>query len=61
MFNAYMMKRNGKAMGTYCLLYTQAVDVSYANYFVGSSGNHRFSVESSWAYELEVMEEGIKQ
>ncbi|KAH7138800.1 hypothetical protein B0J11DRAFT_588371 [Dendryphion nanum] len=47
MFNAYMMKRNGKAMGTYCLLYTQAVDVSYANYFVGSSGNHRFSVESS--------------
>lgn len=61
MFNAYMMKRNGKAMGTYCSLYTKSVDISFATYFGGMSGKNKFSIESSWMFELEVEESGIRK
>lgn len=59
-FNAYMMKRNGKGMGTYCALYTQAVDSIFATYSGGWSNGDLYQVESSWSYELTTQDKGIK-
>jgi hypothetical protein len=55
-----MMKLNGKAMGTYCSLYSEFVGSSYASYKGGWSGKNFFGVESSWNYELQTENKGIK-
>jgi hypothetical protein len=55
-----MMKKNGKAMGTYCSLYDQPVDSSHGTYSGGWSGNTHFQVESSWTYELKEQDNGVK-
>lgn len=60
MFNAYMMKKNGKAQGTYCSLYSEFIDKSFASYKGGWSGKNHFGVESSWMYELNEEDKGVK-
>jgi hypothetical protein len=57
---AYMMKLNGRPMGTYCSLYTTYVDSSYATYKGGWSGSNLFQIESSNTYETIVEDIGIK-
>jgi hypothetical protein len=56
-----MIKLNGKAMGTYCSLYSEIVDHVAATYEGGWSGSSHFEIETSWTYDLSVQDNGIKQ
>ncbi|KAK8101001.1 hypothetical protein PG999_011375 [Apiospora kogelbergensis] len=51
-FNAFMIKENGVAKGTYCKLFTQQYDSSAATYEPGWQGSSHYEVESSWSYCL---------
>ncbi|KAK5011044.1 hypothetical protein LTR28_006121 [Elasticomyces elasticus] len=58
MFNAYYVRRNGKAVGTYCALYDTPLGGKWATYAGSQSGGDRFDVESSWTYALSVQDSG---
>jgi hypothetical protein len=51
-FNSYMLKKNGKAMGTYCGLYSQQWSPSQASYTPGWQGADFWSIESSWSFSI---------
>ncbi|KAK6834747.1 hypothetical protein PG987_009441 [Apiospora arundinis] len=51
-FNAFMIKENGIAKGTYCKLFTQQYDSSAATYQPGWQGSKHYEVETSWSYCL---------
>ena len=61
MFNAYMMKKNGIAQGTFCTLFTTILDKSYATFDGSWVGNDFFGVETSWTYSLNVQDAGFLQ
>lgn len=59
MFNAYMVKKNGKPLGTYCSLYTEDVDAGKYGTFKGAwSGKDFYGLESSWTYTLSKQKTG---
>lgn len=49
-FNAYMLKQDGAAMGTMCVLFDTQYPTSQATYTPGWANGHYYSVESSWSY-----------
>ncbi|KAL0930135.1 CND3 protein [Colletotrichum truncatum] len=49
-FNAFMIKENGVAKGTYCNLFSQQYAPSAASYKPAFSGGIKWSVESSWSF-----------
>jgi hypothetical protein len=49
-FNAYMLKKLGQPMGTYCSLFTQHYPGEAATY---TPEKHGWDIESSWTYTLE--------
>jgi len=49
-FNAYMVKQNGVAKGTYCSLFAQQYTPSQATYQPGWNNNKYYGVETSWSY-----------
>lgn len=57
-FNSYMIKRDGIPLGTYCSLFTEVVDVSYATYRGGWASSSFWGIESSWAYSLTDYDDG---
>ncbi|KAI9664642.1 MAG: hypothetical protein M1821_006088 [Bathelium mastoideum] len=57
-FNAYMMKKNGIAQGTFCSLYSSLLDKSLGSYLGGWVGSDFFGIETSWMYSLMVMDKG---
>ncbi|KAL9097155.1 MAG: hypothetical protein Q9165_000582 [Trypethelium subeluteriae] len=59
MFNAYMMKKNGIAQGTFCALFTTILDKSFGSYTGSWVGSDFFGVETSWTYALTVQDTGI--
>lgn len=52
-FNAYMLKKNGHALGTYCGLYAQQYGSGDATYTPGWQGSDYWSIESSWSFSIE--------
>lgn len=51
-FNSYMLKRNGKPLGTYCSLFAQQYSSSAATYNPGWAGSDFWEVENSWSFSL---------
>ncbi|KAJ8068035.1 hypothetical protein OCU04_003612 [Sclerotinia nivalis] len=51
-FNSYMLKKNGKPMGTYCSLFTQSYSSGQATYVPGVSGSDSWTCESSYSYTI---------
>ena len=51
-FNAYMIKRDGKAQGTYCSLFEDVVEASVGKYQPGWLSRHFWGVESSCVVNL---------
>ncbi len=51
-FNAYMVKRDGVAQGTYCSLFSKSVDAETGKYQPGQIGEHFWGIESSCVTEL---------
>ncbi|KAK2043861.1 hypothetical protein LZ31DRAFT_554822 [Colletotrichum somersetense] len=49
-FNAFMVKENGVAQGTYCSLFAQQYAPSAATYQPGNAGGINWGVESSWSF-----------
>ncbi|KAJ0158321.1 hypothetical protein CTA2_11853 [Colletotrichum tanaceti] len=49
-FNAFMVKENGVAKGTYCSLFTQQYAPSAASYKPDVSGGISWGIESSWSF-----------
>ncbi|KAK2016214.1 hypothetical protein LZ32DRAFT_107879 [Colletotrichum eremochloae] len=49
-FNAFMVKENGVAKGTYCSLFSQQYAPSAASYTPGKVGGISWGVESSWTF-----------
>ncbi|TKA69522.1 hypothetical protein B0A49_07182 [Cryomyces minteri] len=58
MFNAYMVKKNSIAQGTYCTLYDTPLDSSWGSYKGGWAGQDYFSIETSWTYSLSQQKDG---
>ncbi|KAH6668722.1 hypothetical protein B0J14DRAFT_674191 [Halenospora varia] len=50
--NSYMVKKNGKPLGTYCGIYAQSYQPGGASYQPGWQGADWWDVESSWSYEI---------
>ena len=49
-FNAYMLKQDGRALGTYCSLHAKQHEPAEASYNPGWTGGHYYGVESSWSF-----------
>ena len=49
-FNAYMLKQDGAALGTYCSLYAWQYQPSAATYRPGWNAGRYYEVESSWTF-----------
>ena len=49
-FNAFMLKQDGAALGTYCSLYASQYQPSAATYRPGWNGGKYYEVESSWTF-----------
>ncbi|KAF9872336.1 hypothetical protein CkaCkLH20_10163 [Colletotrichum karsti] len=49
-FNAFMVKENGVAKGTYCSLFSQQYAPSAASYQPAVSGGVSWGIESSWSF-----------
>ncbi|KAK1068706.1 hypothetical protein LTR74_005364 [Friedmanniomyces endolithicus] len=58
MFNAYMVKKNSVAQGTYCSLFNTVLSDSWASFEGGWAGQNYFGVESSWTYALSQQDDG---
>ncbi|KAK5147225.1 hypothetical protein LTR04_000882 [Oleoguttula sp. CCFEE 6159] len=61
MFNAYMVKKNSIAQGTYCTLYDTPLDSSWGSYKGGWAGQDYFSIETSWTYSLSEQKSGTDE
>jgi hypothetical protein len=57
-FNAYSVVKNSHALGTYCGLFSEVVDESFATYGGSWVGEDLWQVDSSWAYELSSQDPG---
>jgi len=53
------VKKNGIALGTYCVLFEEVVDVDWAVEIDGWNGEDFWEVESSWIYVVGEVDEGI--
>ncbi|TVY21061.1 hypothetical protein LARI1_G001243 [Lachnellula arida] len=51
-FNAFMLKKNGKPLGTYCGLYAQTYGAGDATYSPGWQGSDYWGIESSWGFSI---------
>ncbi|EKD21256.1 uncharacterized protein L3040_000704 [Drepanopeziza brunnea f. sp. 'multigermtubi'] len=51
-FNSYMLKKNGRPLGTYCGLYSKQYDGSAADYSPGWQGSTFWGIESSWSFSI---------
>lgn len=51
-FNAYTIKRDGKAQGTYCSLFEEVVEASVGKYQPGWLNKHFWGIESSFISQL---------
>lgn len=49
-FNAFMIKQNGVAKGTYCKLFTKEYESNAATYLPGDQAGTHWGVESSWSF-----------
>lgn len=49
-FNAYMLKKDGRAAGTYCSLYAKQYNPSDASYIPGWNAGSYWGVETSWSF-----------
>jgi len=49
-FNAYLVKQDGVAKGTYCSLFAQQYSPSQATYQPGWNNKKYYGVETSWSY-----------
>ncbi|KAK0933617.1 hypothetical protein LTR29_014789 [Friedmanniomyces endolithicus] len=58
MFNAYMVKKNSVAQGTYCSLFNTVLSGSWASFEGGWAGQNYFGIESSWTYALSQQDDG---
>ncbi|TKA40929.1 hypothetical protein B0A54_07841 [Friedmanniomyces endolithicus] len=58
MFNAYMVKKNSVAQGTYCSLFNTVLSSSWASFEGGWAGQNYFGIESSWTYALSQQDDG---
>lgn len=58
MFNAYNVKMNGVAQGTYCALFDTPLSTSWAGFVGAWSASTFFGVESSWTYALTEQDSG---
>lgn len=52
MVNAYYVNKDGIPYGTYCGLYSEDVDASYASYAGAQDQGHNYAVVQSWKYVL---------
>ncbi|CAK4034784.1 Hypothetical predicted protein [Lecanosticta acicola] len=57
-FNAYYVYKNAYARGTYCNLYKQEVDASYAGSADTTTGGNSYTVGSSWVYNASPQDPG---
>ena len=53
------MKKNGIALGTYCVLFDEVVDLNRSVEINGWNGEDLWEVESSWIYVLNKVDVGI--
>ncbi|ESZ89475.1 hypothetical protein SBOR_10140 [Sclerotinia borealis F-4128] len=53
-FNSYVLKKNGKPLGTYCSLFTQVYAGSAATYSIGVQGEDSWSCDNSYSYSISV-------
>lgn len=51
-FNAYMVKKDGVAQGTYCALYDEVYDSNSCSYQPGWMNQHYWGIESSCTYTV---------
>ncbi|EHL00452.1 hypothetical protein M7I_3535 [Glarea lozoyensis 74030] len=51
-FNSYMLKKDGKPLGTYCSIYAQKYSSAQASYDPGFQGGFTWSIESSWSWSI---------
>ena len=58
-FNAFCVKKNGRALGTYCVLFEEVVEVDWAVDGLGWDGEDLWEVESSWVYVLSEVDAGV--
>ncbi|KAF7888837.1 hypothetical protein EAF00_009137 [Botryotinia globosa] len=52
-FNSYMLKKNGKPIGTHCSLFAQSYSSNQATYNPGQHGSDSWTCESSYTYTLD--------
>ncbi|KAK3634805.1 hypothetical protein LTR56_015086 [Elasticomyces elasticus] len=57
-FNAYMVKKNQIAQGTYCSLFNTVLSNKWAGFTGGWQGKNFFGVESSYTYALSQQDSG---
>lgn len=51
-FNSYMLKKNGKPMGTYCSLFDRRHEATEATYTPGMQGDDEWTIANSYTYAL---------
>jgi hypothetical protein len=51
-FNSYMLKKNGKPLGTYCSIYAEKYSSAQASYSPGVVGGVSWEIESSWSWSI---------
>jgi hypothetical protein len=51
-FNSYMLKKNGKPLGTYCSIYAQKYGSGDATYHPGQANGATWTIESSWSWTI---------
>ncbi|QSZ29458.1 hypothetical protein DSL72_003972 [Monilinia vaccinii-corymbosi] len=51
-FNAYMLEKNGKPMGTYCSLFAQSYGSDQATYEPGQQGSDTWTCSRSYGYDI---------
>lgn len=49
-FNAFMLKKNGRPVGTYCKLFAQQYEPNTATYKPGNINGAQWGFETSWSY-----------
>lgn len=50
MFNAFYLHKNGKPYGTYCALYSEHLDPSWATVGTSWKGGDKFECRRSWTW-----------
>ncbi|KAI9714683.1 MAG: hypothetical protein M1812_006348 [Candelaria pacifica] len=57
-FNAYILSKNNVPQGIYCSLYTKPWDKSYSTNYGQYRGSDRYTVSSSYGYQLSAQDPG---